>query len=260
MKRNWIGSTLSGSVTLLLLLAGCAGGTNEPGAGGEELFAYGDQPTTSTSAAPQLVNTASILFPLHPNYLGAIEDAQTRFYTNIRDIEPVTFTTATAAEVRLGPGQLYEVATVLPAGTDLLIDGQVGSWYRIAENGGYVLASQLSGAFPDGVTWQVAVVNEGSSEAVDACLGGLTNFTPLTEALGRPYYAMHSYCGGEPILQLAVGDVVQIDSQRYQVTSVNTRLLFGDSEMVKDIAGDAFLHTCDLLNDQSRIIGLAEVK
>lgn len=233
----------------LLILAGCSGQQEA------DLYAYGRQ-VGAPGSAPLLVDTSAVLFPLHPHYSYGVETAQLRFFSNIEDITPRTVVLKEPAEIRVGPGQLYEVATFLVTGTELTVNGQAGSWFRIADNGGYVLSSRIADIYPPGIKWQTAVSGEGSHEKVDECLLGVTNFLEISQEIGRPYYAMHSYCGGEPIALLEVGDLVMIDTTTYRVDSVNRRLLFGDAAMLEGIDGDAFLHSCDLLNEQAVILGL----
>ena len=220
-----------------------------------DLYAYG-QRAGEPGSAPMLVDTSAVLFPLHPRYAHGMETAKLRFYFNLEDITPFTAVTREPTTVRVGPGSLYEVATVLVTGTELVLDGQVGPWYRISDNRGYVLALQLEDIYPVGIAWQVSVTGEGSHEKVDECLPGVTHFDEIAEDHGRPYYAMHSYCGGEPIALLDVGALVMIDEVTYRVDSVNERLLFGDSAMLAGIDADAYLHTCNLLGDVAIILGL----
>lgn len=109
------------------------------------------------------------------------------------------------------------------------------------------------------VVWQTSVTNVGDSAAVNDCTGGLTDFTAMHDDLGVPAYAIHSYCGGDPILTLAIGDVISIDGLKYQVATANYFPMFSSTEVMRDLHSDAFVQTCNLVSGRSRVLGLDRV-
>lgn len=209
-----------------------------------------------------LINTASVLFPQHTMSDQGIGDQQKLFMTGLDEITPTNKTVANVTELRSGPSELHEVLDILAPGDEVIVDGQVAHWYRIADEtasgqAGFVSGQALAGEFP-GVVWATTVTNSGGSDAVNACTGGLTNFTAMSEDLGVPAYAIHSYCGGEPVLKLNVGEIIAIDGQQYRVASRNDFPLFGSTEVMHDLKADAFLQACDLAKGNSRVLGLVK--
>lgn len=235
--------------------------------------AHAPQPEASEPAAPKptelpLVNTASVLFPHHTLTIEAIEAQKSAFRSNLVQIPQSTRTVGAVTAVHVGPSEADDVLAVLAPGDEIEVDGQVADWFRIAENpatavgasGGYVsgLAFVPSDA-EDGLAWQASVTNSGDSAAVDACTGGLTEFTAMSRDLGVPAYTIHSYCGGDPILTLHVGDEIAIDGTRYQVETVNDFPLYSSTEVMQGLHSDAYVQTCNLVAGQSRVLGLAKL-
>jgi hypothetical protein len=90
------------------------------------------------------------------------------------------------------------------------------------------------------------VANSGGQDAVDACTGGLTNYTPVTDYLGIPDFVMHNHCGGAPILSLSPGQTVKIDDTVYTVTATMDVQQHDGADVITDFAqgSDALLQTC----------------
>jgi hypothetical protein len=109
------------------------------------------------------------------------------------------------------------------------------------------------------VAWSVTITNKGESAAVNACSGGLTNFLPMTEDLGVPVYAIHGYCGGGPVADLQVDDVIAINGKKYQVVSANEFPIFSSTEVMQGLVADIFLLSCNLVKGVSHTLGLNAV-
>ncbi|MDR0483452.1 MAG: hypothetical protein LBH13_09935, partial [Cellulomonadaceae bacterium] len=90
------------------------------------------------------------------------------------------------------------------------------------------------------------VANSGGQDAVDACTGGLTNYTPVADYLGIPDFVMHNHCGGAPILSLSPGQTVKIDDTVYTVTATMDVQQHDGADVITDFAqgSDALLQTC----------------
>lgn len=93
------------------------------------------------------------------------------------------------------------------------------------------------------IRWSVSVTNSGGQEAIDACSGGLTDFTPA-HGSGMTFYAIHLHCGGGPVLGLAVGDLVQISGTTYTVVGVADFTLPVHSSSLAGMGGSVFVQTC----------------
>jgi len=215
-------------------------------------------PTSDAIINDVIPNTNSVLFPMHNMDHSALEAQMASYIATFQDLTPQDFTVRRSLHVRANPGKFHESQAMLHTGAKVTVDGKSGSWYRLADGSGYVLATDLIDPnLPSDVVWTMDVVNAGDSETINECAGGLTLFNAMTDELGVPAWAMHSYCGGEPILALELDDVVQIDGDRYQVISINDFPLFGSTELMRDLtAEDAFMQACDLAQGYSHMVGL----
>gem|GEM_PF-3028709 len=257
------------ALTAAVGLAGCTAG-----AGLGEVVA--EPAVSAPQAAAPLLNTASVLFPAHTMTLEAIEAQQAAFRSHVTTLDPAeTRNVAAVTAVRSGPSDTSDVLTLLAPGDQVRVDGQVAHWFRVADGvgaGGYVSGLALDsgeeipaladGAADDGssdVAWRTTVANTGGAAEIDACVGGLTEYTPMSRDLGVPSYHMHSYCGGDPILTLQVGDVIEIDGVRYRVASTHDFPIYSSTEVMDGLHADAFVQTCDLVAAQSRVLGLARL-
>ncbi len=200
---------------------------------------------------PDLLDTASVLFPVHAMRQHRIEDQKAAFRTRLAELDPAREPVLSPTQVRLGPGETYDVLDLLLPGTDVVVTGQVGHWLRLADDTGYVSALQLRDA-----PWETTVVGEGEEELVDSCPGGLVDFTRITADVGRPYYVMHSFCGGEPVLRLQPGDQLVIDGETWTAVAVHTFPLAGNASVIEGLEGDAFLHSCDIVGGQSVVVSI----
>jgi len=229
-------------------------------AGGSQTAAPSSQVTPTmvpVDPTEQLLDTASVLLPAAHVNQQQISALMEQFAAQVQEIDPVTLQVQQVSEVYAGPGQTYLGRDLLLPGTEVSVDGQLGHWFRIADGSGYVSALGLSAL--DGGTagvWQVAVANSGGNEEVDACTGGLTSFTSVMRDLGKQFYAIHSYCGGEPVLGLQPGDVVRIDQIDHEVLEVVDAPLAGSTQNIRDLPGDMFLYSSDLAAGTARVVAL----
>ncbi|MDR2723073.1 MAG: SH3 domain-containing protein [Cellulomonadaceae bacterium] len=210
-------------------------------------------------AEPPLVNTSSVLFPKHQMTRDAYNSKRLLYLDNLETFSPKFLPVTEPTALRAGPGKDYETIDIFIPGDTVRVDGTVGSWYRMADGSGYINGFTLSDAdhpLPSDVVWAATVTNEGGSAEVDACSSGLTRFTAIEKDLGIPYYAMHSICGGDLILELEVGEHIMIDDATYTVAWIDNYELFGSTELLDGITADAIVHTCDLAHGKARLVGL----
>jgi hypothetical protein len=202
-------------------------------------------------APPALPNTSSVLFPIHTLDAEPLEREKAAFWLTVEEFEPETRIAQKVSEIHTGPGLTYDVVDILIPGDEIVVDASIGHWLRIADHGGFV-----SSITADGTPWETWIAGSGEDEAVDACPGGLIEFTRITAEISRPYYAIHSACGGEPVLSLKIGDLLKIDGITYHVNDARRVGLAGDSDAIKDMDGEAMIHTCDLVHGQSAVVGI----
>jgi hypothetical protein len=216
------------------------------------LTACGSASTENSADPLSLMDTSSaILLPVHLRHEDEIESQRLAFREAFLPQERQVLTVSRPADIYTGPGALYEVVARVNPGEDVIIDGSVGDWLRIADDGGYVSESTIRGE-----PWHTSVVGFGEESVVNACGGGLVNFTRVSDEIGSPYWVIHSYCGGEPVLTLDLGDAVVVDGTRYAVVSTTTGSLHGDTSVLSDLHGTAFLQSCDTVDGTSVIVGL----
>jgi len=110
------------------------------------------------------------------------------------------------------------------------------------------------------IAFYTYVANIGDQSDVDACAGGLTYFIEVAEYLRKPYYPIHNYCGGQPILSLHPGDLVMIRQLgEFKVVS-GINVLPGDTaRSLAGLAGDIYLQTCYDDQQTMRVVGLDRI-
>jgi len=112
----------------------------------------------------------------------------------------------------------------------------------------------------DGFAWRTWIANYGDQKQVDECTGGLTDFLPVSDWLGRPNWAIHAQCGGLPVLTLTVGDQIYIHPHgAYEV--IETRDINpGPASQIQDMPGDAILQTSHRFGQpQRRAVAIQQV-
>jgi hypothetical protein len=108
--------------------------------------------------------------------------------------------------------------------------------------------------------FRIHVANVGGQGSVDECTGGLTEGAVVTEILGRTYYAIHLHCGGEPILNLTVGDLVRIDGSGVYRVAETRDVHQGDPvETLHTLEGDVVVQTCHRNDYWMRVVGLSSI-
>ncbi|MCL2595924.1 MAG: SH3 domain-containing protein [Promicromonosporaceae bacterium] len=219
------------------LLASCASGTDE------------------AARHITLVNTASILFPIPARNSEELENYKTLFWMQLTEFSPHTTMVQSISEVRTGPGETYEIVNILVPGEQVTYNGQVGPWLRLTNNGGYVSTLNIYNQ-----PWRVTMVGTGEEELVNECLGGLVNFRRITEDIGRPFYVIRSYCGGEPVLHMSLGDQMSIDHVTYQMVAVTVLSITGNAALVVDLPGDVLVYTDDIVNGESVVLSLERIQ
>jgi len=204
------------------------------------------------------VNTGSVLFPVHQISQEALAAQMESYLDSFEDFLPKELYVSRTEYVRSGPGTFYSPIRIAKSWETVMVDGRSGSWYRMADRTGYFPAHRLIDLFnPTGLAWELKVVNSGDEEAIDACLGGLTDYLPMRDDLGVPVWSMHGNCGGETAYDLQVNDVILVDGAKYQVVSHALLPLFSSTEALRGMHDqDAFLQVCDLVQGVSHIIGL----
>jgi len=111
--------------------------------------------------------------------------------------------------------------------------------------------------YTEQIKWHTHISNYGGQAAVDECLGGLTDFTAVSQWLGRPYWPIHLHCGGKPILQIAVGDRISV-AEHGVFEAVQLRdVVPGGAGQIRDMIGDVFVQTChDHTATSMRVVSL----
>lgn len=104
----------------------------------------------------------------------------------------------------------------------------------------------------------VLVVNvncRGSQAEIDTCVGA-TNYAPVADYLGVPYYAQHNGMGGEAWLASKVGDTVVAEGVTYTISQIRTVDTGGALAQIEGMGGDAYLQTCMDDNIHSKVYAL----
>lgn len=105
--------------------------------------------------------------------------------------------------------------------------------------------------------WSTFVANVDSQEAIDACEGGLTYSPEISDILGKPYYPIHNFCNGTPILDLHMGDLVHIDDVGdFRVVGAQDVNKGDTTSAILDLPGDAVLQTCYEIGNKMRVVGI----
>lgn len=95
----------------------------------------------------------------------------------------------------------------------------------------------------------------GNQDEIDTCVGA-TNYEPISDYLGVPYYAQHNGMGGEAWLSLEVGDLVAAEGVTYTIVEIRTVETGGASEQIEGMEADAYLQTCLDDNVHSNVYAL----
>jgi hypothetical protein len=110
------------------------------------------------------------------------------------------------------------------------------------------------------ISYFTYVANVGDQQTINECTGGLTFYTEISDFVGKPYYPIHNECGGKPILQLKLGDLVSIHQVGvFEVISLDD-VVRGDTAIeLLTMKGDAYLQTCFDTGDGMRVVGLGKL-
>lgn len=108
--------------------------------------------------------------------------------------------------------------------------------------------------------WITFVANRGGQEAVDACLGGLTDMTAQAQLTNKGYlgyFPIHNHCGGEPILNLETGDHVFIRGYgAFQVVGLRDVEQGDTTRALAGLPGVILLQTCHETGTEMRVVAL----
>jgi hypothetical protein len=247
------------AASLSLLVSGCATHSNLTSA-----VAAADQSISGVNAEVledvTLINTGSILFPWHSLTVEGLEEDRALFLTGEVPITPETYKVTAVAEIHAGPGTNYPVTDILAPGDLVLVDTAVGTWWHLADDRGYVSSIEITRANDGTTTWNVTVANKGGIPELDLCTGGLTWLDEMSTSLGRPVYAIHSHCGGDPLLEMNIGDSIQIDAAEFTVASVADFPLLGSTELFNNLNDEVYVQTSNLVRGTNHLVGLAAVQ
>jgi len=113
--------------------------------------------------------------------------------------------------------------------------------------------------------YKTYVANSGDQHQVDACTGGVTNMTAVTDYLTRVegtsklYLPIHNECGGRPILDLEVGEKVLIDGVgKYEVVALRNITRGAKASALAGLPGSILLQTCFDTGNQMRVVSLTK--
>jgi len=137
----------------------------------------------------------------------------------------------------------------------------IGSQIDLRDAATAQLPADTLPAFPmSDYAWTTFVANVDSQEAIDACEGGLTYSPEISDILGKPYYPIHNFCKGLPILDLQVGDLVYIeDVGDFRVVGAQDVTKGDTTAAIMDLPGSAVLQTCYEIGDKMRVVGIDPV-
>lgn len=108
--------------------------------------------------------------------------------------------------------------------------------------------------------WSTFVANVDSQAAIDSCAGGLTYSPEISDILGKPYYPIHNYCKGLPILDLQIGDLVHIeDVGDFKVVGAQDVNKGDTTSDIASLPGSAILQTCYEKGNKMRVVGIEPV-
>lgn len=141
------------------------------------------------------------------------------------------------------------------ATADLAIDLAATATETIAETAPTEAATEAAPAEAAGPV-AIDVNCAGTQDQIDTCLGA-TNYTPVSDYLGVPYYAQHNGMGGEAWLALETGDQVEADGTTYTIIEIRTVATGGDIDQIAGMKADAYLQTCLDDNIHSNVYALA---
>jgi len=212
-----------------------------------------------------LLDTASVLFPWFRISDAVIDPQVKTFITHTTEISPTRFEVTKVTDLREGPGIAFSVKDILTPGQKVTVDAQLAHWYHLADNSGYVSGLDIAPLGADGkaqtsdIVWSTTVSNSGDVDEIDTCQGGLTEITEMSSALERPVYAIHSYCGGDPILTLHPNDIITIDNNKYNVVAAKDFPLFGNSTLIEGLPGSIYIQTSDLVYGHNHVVGVDPV-
>ncbi|MBP3222683.1 MAG: hypothetical protein J6M18_01980 [Actinomycetaceae bacterium] len=103
--------------------------------------------------------------------------------------------------------------------------------------------------------YTVQVNCAGTQTQIDTCAGA-TNYKPVSDFLGVPYYAQHNGMGGEAWLKMKVGDYVTVGGKTYRIAEIKTVTTGGSANQIKNMGGKAYLQTCLANGYQSKVFAL----
>jgi len=113
------------------------------------------------------------------------------------------------------------------------------------------------------IRYEITVKNSGGQEAIDACLGGLTEMPQVSDYLtqvegsSKKYYPIHNECGGRPILDLVNDDIVSVNGVLYKVVDAKVVKRGDKASQLLGIKGTVLLQTCfDAPSKKMRVVGL----
>ena len=119
---------------------------------------------------------------------------------------------------------------------------------------------------PSKYAYKTYVANAGTQAQVNACTGGVTNMTAVTDYLTKvegktkTYYPIHNECGGRPILSLKVGQTVLIDNVgKYKVVDTRDVARGAKASELVGMPGSALIQTCHDSGPMMRVVALAKI-
>lgn len=212
-------------------------------------------------------------------YAGAADQKAAAFV--VTDVAERTVYATTAINVRSGPGTGYDVVGSLASGASVKVNGSANRWWRTVD-GKFVAMSYTTETKPEPkptpsetpnqpkevkpktettpYAWTTYVANSNGQGAIDACLGGLSYNTQISNYIGKAYYAIHNHCKGVPILSLKMGDLVLVDGKGVYKVVDSRDVLQGDStDAIAGISGSILMQTCYSTGKKMRVVGLVKV-
>jgi len=160
-------------------------------------------------------------------------------------------------------GQVTFAAVSAVTGVALLIppaaEAPNSSLSALLSHTGGIVASAVPQISPDEheIKFHTYIANYGDQSEVDACTGGLTYFVAVANHVGKPYFPIHNYCGGHPLMNLRIGDLVSIRQLGvFEIVSMRDVSLGDTASMIKGLPGEIYLQTCYDEGQPMRVLGL----
>ncbi|MBP3222802.1 MAG: hypothetical protein J6M18_02615 [Actinomycetaceae bacterium] len=238
MARTWRHVAVAASATTLITLASATGA-----------LASSENVTTQPADITSAVSTAVTVDEQTVDTQDAIEaSVQTAEATT-----PATQATQTAAQEKREAAQTTTTTKAAQQTSKAASTKKTENKTSTQTAAQTTTAKKTTTSGPAHYTVKVSCT--GTQAQIDTCAGA-TNYKPVSDYLGVPYYAQHNGMGGEAWLKMKVGDKVTVGGKTYTIAQIRTVSTGGSVEQIKGMGGKAYLQTCLDNGYQSKVYAL----